>query len=113
LSVPDEPEEQEEIVPARTRRASRTPALPRTAKQVIDQAIEDNKVSEYVLYAFATAFVLSGMIALIAGVIRQEGLVALAGGIGSALFFPAMHQARQIRRENIAIRLLESPPQYG
>ncbi len=81
----------------------------RTAKQVIDQAIEDNKVSEYVLYAFATAFVLCGMIALIAGVVRQEGLVALAGGIGTALFFPAMHQARQIRRENIAIRLLESP----
>jgi Flp pilus assembly protein TadB len=109
LSDPDEEEEQEQVVPARTRRAPRTPALPRTAKQIIDQAIEDNKVSEYVLYAFATTFVLCGMIALIAGVVRNQGLVAFAGGIGSALFFPAMHQARRIRRENIAIRLLESP----
>jgi hypothetical protein len=35
--------------------------------------------------------------------------VALAGGIASVLFWPAMSQARQIRRENIAIRLLEGP----
>jgi hypothetical protein len=49
------------------------------------------------------------MIALIVGAIRNEGLVALAGGIGSALFYPAMRLARQIRRENIAIRLGELP----
>lgn len=49
------------------------------------------------------------MIALIAGVLGNEPLVALAGGIASALFYPAMRQAWQIRRENIAIRLLESP----
>jgi hypothetical protein len=76
---------------------------------VIDQAIKDNRLNEYLLYAFSCTFVLGGMLALIAGVLRDQGLVALAGGIASALFYPAMDQARQIRRENIAIRLLERP----
>ena len=39
----------------------------------------------------------------------EAGRESRAGGIASALFFPAMRQARQIRRENIAIRLLERP----
>ncbi len=82
---------------------------PRTAEQVIDQAIGENKFSEYLLYAFATLFVLGGMATLIVGLVRSDGLVALAGGIAGALFWPAMNQARQIRRENIAIRLLERP----
>ena len=100
---------EEEAVPAQTRRAPLAVPPPRTAKQVIDQAIKDNRLNEYLLYSFACTFVLSGTITLIAGVIRNEGLVALAGGIASALFWPAMQQARQIRRENIAIRLLERP----
>lgn len=108
MSVPDE-DEDSQAVPSRTRRAPRASASPRTAQQVIDQAIAENKISEYLLYGFATAFVLCGMIALIVGVVRREGLVSLAGGVASALCFPAMRQARQIRRENIAIRLLERP----
>ena len=105
----DDEEERENVAPVVPRRARGSPALPRTPRQVIDQAIQDNKPSEYLLYAFAIVFVLCGMFALVAGVLRKEGLVALAGGVGSALFIPAMSQARQIRRENIAIRLLESP----
>ncbi len=96
-------------VPAPSKRAPKHPTLGRTAQQVIDQAIADNKPSEYLLYVFATVFVLCGMITLIAGLIQKEGLLALAGGVASTLFLPAMSQARQIRRENIAIRLLESP----
>lgn len=65
--------------------------------------------SECLLYVYASVFFLCGIITLLAGVYRKEGLVALAGGVASALFYPAMRQARQIRRENIAIRLLERP----
>ena len=102
-------DEPEDIVPVRPRRRPKVSFPPRTAKQVIDQAIEDNKFSEYLLYIFASAFVFRGMITLVVGMLRSDGLVALAGSVGSGLFFPAMSQARQIRRENIAIRLLESP----
>jgi hypothetical protein len=83
--------------------------LARSPKQVIDQAIKDNRYSEWILYGFAVAFVLAGMTALIWGMVRGEGVIAVAGAIAGGLFFPAMYQAREIRRENIAIRLLESP----
>jgi len=102
-------ENEEQPTSPRSRRSRRSSSPPRTAQDVIDQAIRDNKLNEYLLYGFATVVVLCGMLALIVGVIRGEGLVALAGGIASALFFPALRQARQIRRENIAIRLLERP----
>ena len=82
---------------------------PRTAKEIIDQAIEENKWNERLLYFIAVACVVSGITALIFGLIQEQGVVAIAGGIASALFIPAMHQARQIRRENIATRLLEGP----
>src|SRR6266542_2515325 len=83
--------------------------LPRTAKQIIDQAIEENKWNERLLYFIASACVISGITALIFGLIKEQGAVAIAGGISSALFVPAMNQARKIRRENMAIRLLEKP----
>jgi hypothetical protein len=81
----------------------------RSAKEIIDQAINDNKVSEWLLYIFASVFVLAGMTALIWGMVEGQGAVSVAGAIAGALFWPDMHQARQIRRENIAIRLVEGP----
>jgi hypothetical protein len=107
LSSPEE--DQKKSVPARTRRGPETPALPRTANQIIDQAIEDNKFTEHLLNGFATVFVACGLFTLVAGAIRNESLVTIAGPVATSLFYPAMRQARQIRRENIAIRLLESP----
>jgi hypothetical protein len=61
------------------------------------------------LYGYASVFVLSGVTPLIGGMVRGEGVISLAGGIASALFYPAVRQAGKIRRENIAIRLLERP----
>ena len=107
LSVPEE--EQKKSVPARTRRAPEIPVLPRTATQVIDQAIEDNKFSEHLLNGFAIAFVVGGLVTLVAGAVRSEALITIAGTVATSFFYPAMRQARQIRGENIAIRLLESP----
>jgi hypothetical protein len=83
--------------------------IPRTARELIDQALSENRINEYLLYAFAILFVISGTTALIWGMIVGEGAVALAGVIADTLFFPATWQARQIRRENIAIRLVERP----
>jgi hypothetical protein len=82
---------------------------PRTARQVIDQAIRENRVSEWLLYAFATVFVCTGVFAVIFGVIYREGIVAVGGGIAGALFYPAIRLSQSIRRENMAIRLLEEP----
>jgi hypothetical protein len=76
---------------------------------VINQAIGENRFGEYLLYTFAAVFVGAGVAVLIAGLLQKEGLLALAGGIAGSLFWPAMESARKIRKENIAIRLIEYP----
>lgn len=81
----------------------------RSARQVIDQAIKENRFGERLLYAFAIVLVGAGVFALIAGVVTRQGVVAVAGSVSSALFWPAMREARRMRRENMAIRLLEDP----
>jgi hypothetical protein len=82
---------------------------PRTAKDIIDQAINENRFGERLLYAFATVVVLVGAGAIVAGIVSRSGLVALAGAIASSLFVPAMNAARRTRRENLCIRLMEAP----
>jgi hypothetical protein len=82
---------------------------PRTAKQIIDQAVAENRSAERLLYAFAILVVSTGAFALVWGVVTSQGVAAVAGAIASSLFLPAMSQARQTRRESVAIRLLEAP----
>src|SRR5437660_12349816 len=82
---------------------------PRTAREVIDQAIAENRVGERLLYAFAAIFVTFGISIVIWGLWRHEIAIAAVGTVASALFWPAMKCARQTRKESIAIRLLEAP----
>lgn len=82
---------------------------PRTAREVIDQAIAENKAGERLLYVFASTFIGLGVLLIIWGVVRGDKGFALVGTLASTLFWPAMNQARQTRKESIAIRLLEAP----
>src|SRR5205823_138928 len=69
----------------------------------------ENKASERLLYGLAAAFATVGIGILVLGAIKGQQLTAIAGSISAVLFWPAMRLARQTRRENIAIRLLEAP----
>lgn len=80
----------------------------RTAKEVIDQAIRENRSGMALLY-FAIVFVSVGVFVIVWGAVAGQGLVSIAGSIAGILFWPALREAWQIRRENMAIRLLESP----
>ena len=82
-------------------------SVPKNAGTVIDKAIGENRRSEYLLYLISCTIVSIGGFTLIWGALRNEGLVALAGGISSGLLFPAFKAAIEIRRQNVAIRLLE------
>jgi hypothetical protein len=85
-------------------------AEPRTAKQVIDQAIRENRLGERLCYGFATVFVAIGIAVVGRALFAEQSVwTTLVGAAVSALFWPAMNAARQIRRENLAIRLLEFP----
>lgn len=81
----------------------------RTPKDVIDQAISENRISEWLLYAFSIIFVTVGLCVLVWGVVKGETISTIAGFISTSLFWPAMTSARRTRKENIAIRLLEAP----
>lgn len=82
---------------------------PRSAKDVIDQAILENRFSEWILYAFAYIFALVGLGILSWGIAHNEPIATVAGLVSSSLFWPAMSSARRTRKENTAIRLLEAP----
>ena len=83
--------------------------MQRTAREVIDQAIRENRPGEWLCYLFAVVFVVTGVGALIWGAVAGQGIVSVAGSIAGILFWPALREARQIRKENMAIRLLEVP----
>ena len=81
----------------------------RTAKEIIDEAIQENRFAGYILYGLAIVFVLVGLSVLIYGVMNSDNISKLLGVVSSALFWPSMTAARRTRKENIAIRLLEAP----
>jgi len=85
------------------------PPNPRTDREVIDEAIRENRFGMYLLYGFASMFVLVGLTVLTVGMARSEGLVALAGAVGSTLFYPAFRLARQIRDQNMPCARSKSP----
>lgn len=81
----------------------------RTPRQLIDQAIRENRFGERLLYGMASTFIVVGLFVLVWAAIHGEGAVAVAGSIATALFWPAMKSARRTRKESVAIRLLEAP----
>ncbi len=80
----------------------------RTVRQVIDLVIRENRPSEWLCYTLVVVFVGVGVAVIFWGAKTGEGLVALAGSIAAGLFWPALSNLRAIRREKIAVRLLES-----
>lgn len=81
----------------------------RSCHNVIDLALKDNRVAERLLYLLAFLIVIVGAFVLIWGVVMGQWVAISAGTVATALFWPAMREARQIRWENILIRLLEEP----
>lgn len=91
------------------RKSRKAANRPRTADEVIDRAIEENRFGERLLYAFAILFVIVGLILITIGVLSGNPVTGLLGLISNALFFPAMWSARRTRQESVAIRLLQAP----
>lgn len=82
---------------------------PRTVREVIDTAIAENKVWERLCLALTVVFPTVGILVIVVGAIKGDGLLALAGSVSGALFWPALRNAVAIRQVNMAIRLLEVP----
>jgi len=81
----------------------------RTASEVIDLAIAENRPGERLLYGFSIVFVGVGLSVLIWSMVIRAPILGACGTLASALFWPAMTSARRTRKETLAIRLLEAP----
>ncbi len=81
---------------------------PIKVSEIIDNAIKENRTAERILLRTSGLFLCLGTIVLVVGLIRAS-MVAYAGVVESVLFAPAVMLVLRIRRENIALRILELP----
>jgi hypothetical protein len=79
----------------------------RSAKAVIDAAVRENRSWEWLSYVLTILFAIVGLLTLLIGAVKGDGLVSLSGSLAAALFWPALRSANSIRQANIRIRLYE------
>jgi hypothetical protein len=84
---------------------------PRSAREVIDAAIRENREWEWVCLGLAVTFAAVGAALLVLGAVRADWGIAGPGVAASALFTPMLWVAMRIRQTNIRVRLLEIPLQ--
>jgi hypothetical protein len=85
-------------------------AAPRTAKQVIDQLIKENRWWEWLCFIAACTFLAIGVAVIIRAMLTEQAdVLTIVGGACTSLIWPSLAHARQIRKENQALRLLEIP----
>ncbi len=85
------------------------PPHKRSAYDVINAAIRENRPNEYILYAFAILFVVLGTGAFIFFLWSRQFTLSIGAALESGLFYPAMREVHKIRTENQIIRMLEIP----
>jgi hypothetical protein len=81
----------------------------RKATDVIEQAINEDRFGEHLLYLFSCTTFFTGLAVLGYGVYNAQSLAAILGAVANIMFYPAMRLAKSIRDQNMAIRLLEIP----
>lgn len=79
----------------------------RSVQAVIDEAIAEGRRWERLCYALVVFFILLGSVVLVVGVVRESGLVALAGSVFAGLFWPALRYADGVRRDLVRTRMYE------
>jgi len=83
--------------------------MPRAAEDVINQAIKENRVPEFILYEMLIAFVFVGIGIIVWSFASSHAWVAVAGAALDGLAWPAYKETKRVRQENLMLRLLEIP----
>lgn len=81
----------------------------RTASEIITQAIEENRRPEYLLYAFAVIFVLTGEVLIGWSIHDHLPMTSVVGVALNGLAWPAYNATKQLRAQNLMLRMLEIP----
>lgn len=85
------------------------PPHKRSAYDVINAAIGENRLNEYILYALAILFAVLGTGAFIFFLWSRQFALSIGAALESGLFYPAMRQVQKTRTQNQIIRMLEIP----
>ena len=80
----------------------------RSAQEIIDAALADNRWWERLCFGLVVLFVAVGLTTLGVGLVRESDTVVVTGGIVTALFVPAIGVARSLRERNMRIRMSEA-----
>jgi hypothetical protein len=84
-----------------------TKPLPRDPREVINDAILENRSWERVCLGLVVGFSTVGLALAVTGAALNNGLVSLSGTLFGALFWPAFRSASNTKKENQLLRLLE------
>ena len=79
----------------------------RSAQDVIDAAIRENRSWEWLSYILTILLALTGFTVLLVATFRSDGAASMSGVVIASLSLPALWSANGSRRENIRIRLYE------
>jgi hypothetical protein len=80
---------------------------PRDPREVINDAIRENRAWERVCLGLVVGFASVGLGLAVTGAALNNGLVSLSGTLFGALFWPAFRSASDTKKENQLLRLLE------
>ncbi len=84
--------------------------MARSAKTVIDAAVEEGAKWERLCFVFVALAGLVSLGVMVAGAVMREGLVALSGGVGgTGVVGSLLAYANGVRRDKVCIRLYEIP----
>ena len=79
----------------------------RTEQEVIDSALRENRHRDTICWVLACLFAVSSVAVVFVGVIAGSPWVGATGAALGVPFAVALNAGLRIRRENIALRLLE------
>ena len=83
--------------------------MARTAQQVIESALKENRFSEIALYACILLLFLVGLAIVLWTVWLNQAWASTCGPAISLLVIPMLKQLRDIRQEKLKLRLIEVP----
>lgn len=80
-----------------------------TAQSVIDKAIKENMISQYLMFIFASVSFCIGVFCVIYSIMVDKYSYAMISTFSGLVFIPSLKFISKSRKENLAIRLLEVP----
>jgi len=85
------------------------PTPPRSAREVIDAAIRENRRWDWLCFGLLLLFAPLGGLGIVVGIVYNQVWPAVGGSVSTAACPPVLWFAYRVWRKNVEIRLLEFP----